>query len=92
MQIKDLSVKAERLEDVRGGLDINTAVVGSSVYAYQGVAVGGPGSVQQGSPTNTNQQIDASTNANININAMESWTSNYEFNSNASSFFSGWTF
>ena len=92
MQIKDLSVKAERLDEVRGGLDIRTAVVGSRIDAYQGVNVGGNGSVHQGSPVNTNQQIDASTNADIAINATDTTSYSSMFSSNASTFFSGWSF
>ena len=58
MQIKDLSVKAERLDDVRGGLNINTVASGSFIYADQDVTVGGPGSVHQSSPVTSNQQVD----------------------------------
>ena len=90
MQIKDLSVKAERLDEVRGGInEVNTVVAGSRIYASQNVNVGGYGSVQTGSPTFTTQQIDGSTDAHINTNVSETYSLSNRFEANGSSFFSG---
>ena len=91
MQIKDLSVKAERLDEVRGGInDVNTAVVGSTIYANQQVNVGGYGSVQTGSPTLTRQAIDGSTYATINTDVSESFSWSNSFTATGSSFLSGY--
>jgi len=90
MQIKDLSVAAVRLDDVRGGQYINTSVSGSTVFAGQSVNVGGTASVLNNSPVSTNQQIDASTHASIGIDASESYRYSSMFSANGSSFFSGW--
>ena len=89
MQIKDLSVAAVRLDDVRGGQFINTSVSGSTVFAGQSVNVGGTGSVLNNSPVSTNQQIDASTHADIGIHARQSESYRSLFSANGSSFFSG---
>ena len=91
MQIKDLSVKAERLDEVRGGInDVNTAVVGSTIYANQQVNVGGFGSVQTDSPTLTDQTIIGTTVADINTTVSESYSSSNVFEANGSSFYSSW--
>jgi len=90
MQIKDLSVAAVRLDDVRGGQRINTSVYGSTVFADQSVNVGGTASVLNDSPVFTNQQIDASTHADIGIQARQSESYRSLFEANGSSFFSGW--
>ena len=101
MQIKDLSVKAERLDEVRGGIysggstggstggDVNTAVAGSNIAANQQVNVGGFGSVQTNSPTYTTQQIDGSVHATIATDVSESFSLSNMFTANGSSFFSG---
>ena len=83
MQIKDLSVKAERLDTVRGGIgNIDVNIYDATVYAEQNSEIGGGGHSQTSltkSPVDVFQGITANTKVDFSMPVTETRTRSRSF-------------
>ena len=79
MQIKDLSVKAERLEEIRGGSAVTQVIANGPVATFSNTQVGGFGStVLNGSPV-TSTTLTSNTVNNSQVgHASDSYSFDFD--------------